>query len=59
LRRTRRDYLTEGALNALLDAFPLDAWAHGLRAAVYAGLPDGWLRRDAAGVRMIVIGGWA
>jgi hypothetical protein len=46
-------------LNLLIDNYPLEARLLGIHPAVYAGLPERWLRRNAAGVVvMVVIGGW-
>jgi hypothetical protein len=59
LRAGKRKDLSLQMLNLLIDNYPLEARLLGIHPAAYAGLPERWLRRNAAGgVVMVVIGGW-
>ena len=59
LRAAKRERLTLHGLNLLIDTYPLEARMLGLHSAAYAGVPESWLRRNAAGmVVMVIIGGW-
>lgn len=58
LRTAKHERITEPALNALVDAFPMQSRLVGLSPLAYAGVPERCLVRDWAGVvRMVVIGG--
>ncbi|MCL5994437.1 MAG: hypothetical protein M1546_00080 [Chloroflexi bacterium] len=58
LRAAKRERLSLHVLNLLIDTYPLEARMLGLQPAAYAGVPEGWLRRNAAGmVVMVIIGG--